>query len=116
MMKFLLQEIIKQMQIFFILTLLNISFVFIFSTGAKADLIGALLGFKNYQSCISNGLDTAKSSREIKKVYDVCEKKFPDAKYIVDDNENIISTPYVESPVVPLTTTPSLPIVPSPTK
>ena len=85
-------------------------------TSARAGLLSNLLGLEDYESCILDELKKAKTSREIKKANDYCRQKHPNAGALSISDNNNVSIPVVEVPVVPSATLPLIPLVPLPTR
>ena len=85
-------------------------------TSARAGLLSNLLGLEDYESCITDELKKAKTSREIKKANDYCKRKHPNAGALSVSGSDNVSIPVVELPVVPLATLPLIPLVPVPTR
>ena len=91
----------------------------IFSTtpiAAHSGLLSNIFGLGSYQDCVDTGLKKAKTSREIKKIYDVCKKDYPDEGTIQGSNKQSTIVPVVPTPKIPVVLTPLIPIVRTPTK
>lgn len=91
----------------------------IFSTvpiGSHAGFLNNLFGLGSYQDCIEVGLKKAKVSREIKKIYDVCKRDYPDEGRIQGPNKQSTIVPSIATPRVPVVLTPLVPFVPTPIK
>jgi hypothetical protein len=83
---------------------------------SHAGFFTNLLGLGSYEDCMKDGLETAKTSREIKKVNDSCKQDYPDAGTINSSSSDKMKVPLVIVPAVPLAVTPLIPVVPTPIK
>ena len=92
------------------------SLLFTIPCMSHAGFFTNLLGFGSYEDCIKDGLETAKTSHEIKKMNNSCKQDYPDAGTINSLNSDKIKVPLVIVPAVPLAVTPLIPVVPTPIK
>ena len=81
---------------------------------SHAGFLSKLLGFGSFESCLEDGLDKAKTSGEITKVYENCKLEYPGAIFLGRSQKPSVSAPLVPLPTVPQAVTPLVPIVPTP--
>ena len=79
----------------------------------NASFLGKLLGFGSFESCVEDGLDKAKKSSEIKKVYETCKLEYPGAIFLGGSQKPNVSAPLVPLPKVAQAATPVIPVVPT---